>query len=70
MSGLAGALKSDDLITMRRHAFRPEGYQESFANCAEKVKQILLKKRTEQPETIENGQMTLFQIGLDIGQCR
>ena len=70
VSGLAGALKSDDLITMRRHAFRPEGYQESFANCAEKVKQILKKKRTEQPETIENGQMTLFQIGLDAGQCR
>jgi len=55
---------------MRRHAFRPEGYQESFASCAEKVKQILLKKRTVQPETIENGQMTLFQIGLDVGQCR
>ena len=70
VSGLASALKSDDLITMRRHAFRPEGYQESFANCAEKVKQILIKKRTEQPETIENRQMTLFQIGLDVGQCR
>lgn len=70
VSGLAGALKSDDLITMRRHAFRPESYQESFASCAEKVKQLLLKKRTEQPETIENGQMTLFQIGLDVGQCR
>lgn len=69
-SGLAEALKKDDLITMRRHAFRPEGYQESFASCAEKVKQLLLKKRTEQPETIENGQMTLFQIGLDVGQCR
>ena len=70
VSGLASALKSDDLLTMRRHAFRPEGYQESFASCAEKVKQILLKKRMEQPETIENGQMTLFQIGLDVGQCR
>jgi len=70
VSGLADALKSDDLITMRRHAFRPESYQESFASCAEKVKQLLLKKWTEQPETIENGQMTLFQIGLDVGQCR
>ena len=70
VSGLAGALKSDDLLTMRRHAFRPESYQESFASCAEKVKQILFKKRTEQPETIENGQMTLFQIRLDVGQCR
>lgn len=70
VSGLASALKSDDLITMRRHAFRPEGYQESFANCVEKVKQILIKKRTEQTETIENRQMTLFQIGPDVGQCR
>lgn len=70
VSGLAGALKSDDLITMRRHVFRPESYQESFAGCAEKVKQLLLKKRTEQPESIENGQMTLFQMGLDAGQCR
>lgn len=70
ISGLAGALKKDDLITICRHAFRPESYQESFASCAEKVKQILLKKRAEQPKTIENGQMTLFQIGLDVGQCR
>lgn len=70
ISGLAGALKKDDLITMRRHAFRPESYQESFASCEEKVKQILLKKRAEQLKTIENGQMTLFQIGLDVGQCR
>ena len=69
-SGLAEALKKDDLITMRRHAFRPDVYTRAFAECAEKVKQILLKKRTEQPETIENGQMTLFQIGLDVGQCR
>lgn len=70
VSGLAGALKSDDLITMRRHAFRPESYQEAFAGCAEKVKQILVKKRAEQPETMKNGQMTLFQMGLDVGQCR
>lgn len=70
VSGLASALKNDDLITMRRHTFKPESYQESFASCAEKVKQILLKKRVKQPETIENGQMTLFQIGLDVGQRR
>ncbi len=70
VSGLAGALKKDDLITMRRHAFRPENYQESFANCAEQVKQILCEKRTKQTEPIGEGQMTLFQIGLDIGQCR
>lgn len=70
VSGLADALKSDDLITMRRHAFKPESYQESFAGCAEKVKQILCKKRTEQPEPLGEGQMTLFQMGLETGQCR
>lgn len=69
-SSLAAALKEDDLVVMRRHARGPERYLEAFAGYAEKVKQILLKKRIEQPETIENGQMTLFQIGLDIGQCR
>lgn len=41
-----------------------------IAGCAEKVKQILVKKRAEQPETMKNGQMTLFQMGLDVGQCR
>ena len=70
VSGLVSALKSDDLITMRRHAFKPESYQESFAGCAEKVKQILCKKRTEQSEPLGEGQMTLFQMGLETGQCR
>ena len=35
-SGLAGALKEDDLITMRRHTKNPDGYRESFAQCAER----------------------------------
>ncbi len=69
-SGLADALKKDDLITMRRHAYRPEIYLRSFAECAEKVKRILCEKRAKQTEPIGEGQMTLFQIGLDTGQCR
>lgn len=70
-SGLAAALKEDDLITMRRHAFRPETYQEAFARCAEQVKKILAEKRTEIPkEKVKDGQMTLFQMGLMTGQCR
>ena len=70
VSGLADALKSDDLVSMRRHVFRPEIYLESFASCAENVKKILCEKRTEQEQPIGEGQMTLFQMGLDVGQCR
>lgn len=33
------AIRNDDLITMRRHE-NPEAYIESFARCAEKVKNI------------------------------
>lgn len=68
VSGLASALKADDLITMRRHAYRPEGYQESFASCAEKVKNILKEKSKE--ENKEGGQLSLFQFGSNMGQCR
>ncbi len=70
VSGLANALKQDDLVTMRRHAGRPEGYQESFASCAQKLKEILCKKQKEQGEVREGGQLSLFQFGLDTGQCR
>ncbi len=68
VSGLAWALRKDDLITMRRHAFGTERYQESFARCAEQVKKILEEKRTE--KFADRGQMTLFQMGIDTGQCR
>lgn len=64
-SGLAGALKEDDLITMRRHMKNPDGYRESFAQCAQRVKQLLSEKKKE-----PSGQMTLFQMGLETGQCR
>lgn len=67
---LATALKQDDLITMRRHGKRPETYLESFASCAEKVKKIINEKRVEPSEQTKGCQMTLFQIGLEVGQCR
>lgn len=67
---LATALKQDDLITMRRHEKRPETYMESFVSCAEKVKKIISEKRLETSEQTKDCQMTLFQIGLEVGQCR
>lgn len=71
VSGLAAALREDDLITMRRHAYFPENYQEAFARCAEQVKKILTEKRAEVPrEKMKDEQMTLFQMGLMTGQCR
>lgn len=68
--GLAVALKKDDLVTMRRHAFSPGNYQEAFAECAEKVKQIISKKKMEPSEQTKGCQMTLFQMGLEAGRCR
>lgn len=65
---LANALKEDNLVVMRRHTCSPENYLESFAGCAEKMKKILDRKRKVIPE--KNCQMTLFQMGLEIGQCR
>ncbi len=70
VSTLAEALKKDDLITMRRHAFRPDNYQQSFAECVNRVNEILEKRGTEEPFMKNDGQMTLFQLGLDVGQCR
>lgn len=64
-SGLAHALKKDDLVTMRRHAGRPEGYQEAFANCAKKMKEILYKKQEEQRQEGKDGQLSLFQLDID-----
>lgn len=70
VSGLAAALKEDDLLTMRRHEKRPESYQESFARCAENVKRIISEREAEPSEQAKGCQMTLFQLGLEIGQCR
>ncbi len=52
VKGLEHAIASDDLIAMRRHE-NPEGYIESFLECAERVKS--LKPR-------ENEQLSLFDV--------
>lgn len=48
-SGLAWAVREGDLVVMRRHAGRPEGYQESFARCAARMMEIL-EERKQGPE--------------------
>lgn len=68
--GLASALKEDNLVVMRRHAGRPESYQESFAGCAQKMKEILSKKEKEQEEIREGSQFSLFQLWIKPGECR
>lgn len=68
VSGLAAALKNGDLVVMRRHADRAKSYENAFADCAEKMKQILSDK--EQEQTKENVQLSLFQFGIGAGQCR
>lgn len=70
VSGLARAIKDGDLIAMRRHAGRPEGYQESFAQCAAKMMELISKKKTEPEQGKGNVQLSLFQFGVEIGQCR
>ena len=65
---LAEAIRKDDLVTMRRHEKCPQNYLEAFAGCAEKVKNILSKKREE--PVGQEVQMTLFQMGMGNGQCR
>lgn len=69
-SGLARAIKDGDLITMRRHANRPEGYLESFAQCATRMMNIINEKKKEPDQVQGNGQLSLFQFGMEIGQCR
>ena len=69
-SGLAKAIKDGDLITMRRHAGRPEGYLESFAQCATKMMKIIDEKKKEPEQVQGNGQLSLFQFGMEMGQCR
>ncbi|AFV02277.1 hypothetical protein DHBDCA_p1248 [Dehalobacter sp. DCA] len=52
VKGLEQAIAADDLISMRRHE-NPEGYIESFLECAERVKS--LKPR-------DNEQLSLFDV--------
>ena len=69
-SGLARAIKDGDLIAMRRHAGRPEGYLESFAQCATRMMKIIEEKKKEPEQVQGEGQLSLFQFGMETGQCR
>ena len=69
-SGLASAIKNGDLISMRRHAGRPEGYLESFAQCATRMMKIIDEKKKEPDQVQGNGQLSLFQFGMETGQRR
>ena len=69
-SGLARAIKDGDLIAMRRHAGRPEGYLESFAQCAARMMNIINDRKKEPGQVQGDGQLSLFQFGMETGQCR
>ena len=69
-SGLAEAIRDGDLVTMRRHANRPEGYLESFAQCATQMMKIIEEKKKEPEQVQGEGQLSLFQFGMETGQCR
>lgn len=69
-SGLASAIKDGDLISMRRHAGRPEGYLESFAQCASRMMKLIGEKKKEPELVQENVQVSLFQFGMEAGQRR
>ena len=69
-SGLASAIKDGDLISMRRHAGRPEGYLESFAQCATQMMEIINEKKKVPEQVQGDGQLSLFQFGMETGQCR
>lgn len=69
-SGLARAIKDGDLITMRRHAGRPEGYLESFAQCATRMMNIINDRKKEPGQVQGDGQLSLFQFGMETGQSR
>ena len=69
-SGLARAIKDGDLVSMRRHAGRPEGYLESFAQCATQMMEVINEKKKVPEQVQGDGQLSLFQYGMETGQCR
>ena len=69
-SGLARAIRDGDLITMRRHAGRPEGYLESFAQCATRMMELIEEKKKAPGQVQGDGQLSLFQFGMETGQRR
>lgn len=70
VSGLAKAIKDGDLLTMRRHVGRPEGYLESFARCATRVMKIIDGRKKEPGQAQGDGQLSLFQLGMGTRQGR
>ena len=58
------------LTAMRRHAGRPEGYLESFAQCAARMMELIDEKKKEPEVAQENMQLSLFQFGMEAGQRR
>ena len=55
---------------MRRHAGRPEGYLESFAQCATRMMKLIDEKKKEPEQVQGNVQLSLFQFGMETGRCR
>lgn len=69
-SGLARAIKDGDLVIMRRHAGRAEGYLESFAQCATRMMELIEEKKKAPEQVQGGGQLSLFQFGMETGQRR
>lgn len=49
---LAHAIRDNDVVTMRRHTYGKERYLSSFAECAEKVRQLQRKAGQEEEEQL------------------
>lgn len=69
-SGLAKAIKDGDLLTMRHHANGPERYLESFAQCATRMMELMEEKKKALEQMRGDGQLSLFQFGMETGQRR
>ena len=69
-SGLSKAIKDGDLVTMRRHARRPESYMESFARCAARMMKVMDEKEKEPEQARGSVQLSLFRSGMEMGQHR
>ena len=57
--GLTLYIVKDSLIDMRRHAFHPEMYLDSFSSCREKVEKILADNTERE---LPLGQISIFDI--------
>lgn len=58
-NGLVIYISEDSLVDMRRHAFHPEIYLESFSSCRKKVEKILADDTERE---LPLGQISLFNI--------